>query len=162
MSSSSEASTSIKALSPLASYSSLSVILGASKGFWRQHTCNKSIRWVARVEEREIHWIRTKPLKKGFIENFHYCILNINQTRKSHTCEEGGAHPRIFVSHLLMNLKNNYLLKNCWRGPIKNVSIWIFTKIKKIKKNKEKHLKISLFYTCVPTIFMIWSTFLEI
>ena len=33
--------------------------------------------------------------------------------QKSHTCEEGGAHPRIFVWHLLMNLKNNYLLKNC-------------------------------------------------
>ena len=27
---------------------------------------------------------------------------------KSHTCEEGRAHLRIFVWHLLMNLKNNY------------------------------------------------------
>ena len=70
MSSSSEASTSIKALSPLASYSSLSVILGASKGFWRQHTYDKSIRWVARVEETELHWIRTKPLKKGIYRKF--------------------------------------------------------------------------------------------
>ena len=32
-------------------------------------------------------------------------------THKSHTCEEGGAYPRISVWHLLMNLKNNFLLK---------------------------------------------------
>ena len=31
---------------------------------------------------------------------------------KNHTCEEGGAHLRISVWHLLMNLKNNYLSKN--------------------------------------------------
>ena len=49
-----------------------------------------------------------------------------------------------------MNLKNNYQ-KNCWSGPIKN-----------IKRSKEKHLKISLFYTCVPKILMIWYTVLEI
>ena len=30
--------------------------------------------------------------------------------RKSHTCEEGGAHLRTSVGHLLMNLKN-YLFK---------------------------------------------------
>ena len=29
---------------------------------------------------------------------------------KSHTCE-GGAHLRISVQHLMMNLKNSYLLK---------------------------------------------------
>ena len=74
------------------------------------------------------------------------------------TCEEGGAHLRISVWHLLMNLKNNYLLKNCWSGPIK-VRILIFTMLHFFKKNKEKHL---LFYTCVPRILMIWSTFFEI
>ena len=30
------------------------------------------------------------------------------------------------------------------------------------KKNKEKHLEISLFHTCVPKILMIWSTVPEI
>ena len=30
---------------------------------------------------------------------------------KSHKCEVGGAHLRNSVSHLFMNLKNNYLLK---------------------------------------------------
>ena len=33
--------------------------------------------------------------------------------KKSYTCEEGGTHLRISVWHLLMNLRNNYLLKNC-------------------------------------------------
>ena len=41
---------------------------------------------------------------------------------KSHSCEEGGVHLRIFVWNLLLNLKNNYL-KKCWSGPIKNVRI---------------------------------------
>ena len=33
------------------------------------------------------------------------------KSQKSHICEEGGAHLRISVWHLLMNLKNNYLFK---------------------------------------------------
>ena len=33
--------------------------------------------------------------------------------KKSHTCEEGGAHLRIFFWHLLMNLKNKNNFKNC-------------------------------------------------
>ena len=31
--------------------------------------------------------------------------------QNSDTCEEGGAHHRISVWHLLMNLKNNIFLK---------------------------------------------------
>ena len=31
--------------------------------------------------------------------------------KKLHTSEEGEAHLKMFVWHLLMNLKNNYLLK---------------------------------------------------
>ena len=31
--------------------------------------------------------------------------------KKSHTCEKGGSHFRISSWHLLLNLKNNYLLK---------------------------------------------------
>ena len=49
-----------------------------------------------------------------------------NWFTKSYTCEEGEAHLRISVWHLLMNLKNN-LFKNCWSGLIKNVRILIFT-----------------------------------
>ena len=32
-------------------------------------------------------------------------------TKKSHICEESGAHLKISFWHLLMNLKNKYLLK---------------------------------------------------
>ena len=32
-------------------------------------------------------------------------------SKKSHTCEEGVKHLRNSFWHLLMNLKNNYLLK---------------------------------------------------
>ena len=55
-----EASTSIKVPSSLASYSSLSVISRASKGFSRQHTYDKNTRWASRVQETEKHWIGTK------------------------------------------------------------------------------------------------------
>ena len=34
-------------------------------------------------------------------------------SKKSHICEDGGAHLRISFWHLLMNLKNKYLLKIC-------------------------------------------------
>ena len=53
---------------------------------------------------------------------------------KSHTCEEGGAHPRISVWHLLMNLKNNYLLKKFLKWADKKYKYFIT----KIKKNKIK------------------------
>ena len=67
MSSSSEASRSIKAPSSMTSYS-LPVISGASKGFWRQHTYDENTSWAARVQEIGIHWIGT--IKQGFIEKF--------------------------------------------------------------------------------------------
>ena len=60
MSSSSEASTSIKASSSFISYSSLLVTSGASKGFWRQHTYDKNTRWAVRIQETEIHCTGTK------------------------------------------------------------------------------------------------------
>ena len=64
--------------------------------------------------------------------------------QKSHPCE-GGTYLRNSVWYLSMNLKNNYLLKNCWSGPIKNARILIFTLLYFLKKNKEKHLEISYF-----------------
>ena len=70
--------------------------------------------------------------RRSAMRSGKHCICNIKRVRalKSHTCEEGAAHLRITVWHLLMNLKNNYLLKNCWSGPIKNIRILIFTKKK--------------------------------
>ena len=70
----------------------------------------------------------------------------MQKIEKSHTCEEGGAHLRISFWHLLMNLKNNYLLKNCTSRPAKKkfiifTMLYIFFFLK-----KEKHLEIQLFY----------------
>ena len=48
-----------------------------------------------------------------FEKSEKYVPLNIFVLKKSHTCEEAGAHLGISFWHLLMNLKNKYLLKNC-------------------------------------------------
>ena len=96
-------------------------------------------------------------------------ILFIACFIKNHThVKKMGHNPRISVWHLLMNLKNNFFKKkNCWSGPIKNISILIFTKTKKNKnknKNKEKHLEISL-YLCTNILhdmiflrYRVWQT----
>ena len=55
--------------------------------------------------------------------------------KKSHACE-GGAHSRISVWHLLMNLKNNYLLKKKLLKCANKICILIFTKIKQKEKKK--------------------------
>ena len=44
----------------------------------------------------------------------------------------------------------------------KNLKILIFIMLYFFKENKEKHLEISLFYTCAANILMIWSTVPEI
>ena len=70
---------------------------------------------------------------------FYFCWnKSICFFKKSHTLEEGGAHLRISVLHLLMNLKNNCL----W----KNLLMWANKKRKKLnifnvvffKENKRK------------------------
>ena len=56
--------------------------------------------------------------------------------------------------------KNKYLLKKLLKWANKkqnNFNIYIAALFQK-KKNKEKHQDISLFYTCVTKILMIWST----
>ena len=37
----------------------------------------------------------------------------ICKLKNHNTCEEGGAHLKIYFWRLLINLKNNYSLKNC-------------------------------------------------
>ena len=48
------------------------------------------------------------------------------KNEKSHTCEQGGAHFRISFWHLLMNLKNKYLLKKLlkWGNEKQNLNIY--------------------------------------
>ena len=60
MSSLSEAFTSVKTLSSLASHLSLSVLSETWKGSWRLHTYDKNTRRAARVQEAEINWIEFK------------------------------------------------------------------------------------------------------
>ena len=75
--------------------------------------------------------------------------------KKSHSCEEGRAYFRISVWDLLMNLKNNYLLKNCCSGPIKNLRMgngWL--------KNEKICWRYDHF-TRVPKTKNIWGTVLE-
>ena len=75
-----------------------------------------------------------------FLEKYlhlNICIFHEQYIKNSHTCKESGAHLRIYFWHFLINLNNNYLLKNCWSGPIKNVRVLIFKMLyfKKKKKN---------------------------
>ena len=57
---------------------------------------------------------------------------------KSHTCEEGGPHLRISVWHLLINLKNNYLLKKLLKWANKKCMKFIIFNVVFSLKNKEK------------------------
>ena len=88
-------------------------------------------------------------------------ILNMD-IEKSHTCEEGGTQLRISFWHLLMNLKNKYLLKKLLQWANKKQNNFNIYNSAIFLNNKEKHLAISFFYTCVPKILMIWSRVPEI
>ena len=110
-----------------------------------------------------LHWAALALEGKVKVFQVKNTIFRVSSIEKSHTCEEGGTHPRISVWHLLMNLKNNYSFKKLLKRANKKCECFNIYKNKKIIiiKNKEKHLEIPLFYTCLPTIF-IWSTVLEI
>ena len=73
--------------------------------------------------------------------------------KKSHTYEEGGAHFRISFWHLLMNLKKNYLLKNCWNEPIKNKIILLFTMMHfLLKKERKTPVDIIILHLCTKSL----------
>ena len=85
------------------------------------------------------------------------CLVQWKQ-KKSHTCKEGGAHLRISVWHLLMNLKNKYLLKKTLlSGPIKNLRILIFTMLH-VKKKRKTPSDIIILHLCTKNLDdMIYS-----
>ena len=60
-----------------------------------------------------------------------------------------------------MNLKNNYLFKKLLKRANKKCKNFNFYNIVFKKKIKEKHLEISLFYTCLSKMMMISSTIPE-
>ena len=74
---------------------------------------------------------------------------------KSHTFEEGGAHLRLSVWDLLINLKNNYLLKKLLKWANRKCKDFSIYDVAFIKKQKKKQLEISRFYTCIPKMLMI-------
>ena len=61
--------------------------------------------------------------------------------QKSRTCEEGGAHFRISFWHLLMNLKNKYLLKTLlkWANKKQNNFNICNAAFKKKTKNTRRY-----------------------
>ena len=69
-------------------------------------------------------------------------LLQQKVWEKSQTSEGGGAHLRISVWHLLMNLKNNYLFKKLlkWANKkCKNFNIYNVVFFEKIKKNTRRY-----------------------
>ena len=81
---------------------------------------------------------------------------------KSHMCEEGGAHPRISVWCLLMNLKNNILLKKLLQWANKKYKY--FNIYRNYKKKIKKYIKKNIFiilYLCTnnlhDTIYSSWD-----
>ena len=90
------------------------------------------------------------------------------RTKKSYTCEEGGAHLRIFLWHLLMNLKNKCLFKKLlkWANEkCKNFNIYnvVFFK-KKIKKIIRRYhyftavYQKAWWYVLQFPVYRVWQT----
>ena len=64
--------------------------------------------------------------------------------------------------HLLMNLKNKYLLEKLLKWANKKQNNFNIYNSALKKRKEQKHLQISLFYTYVPKVLMISSTVPEI
>ena len=66
-----------------------------------------------------------------------WSCLNIKEI--SHICEEGGSHLRISLWHLMMTLKNNYLLKKLLKWANKQCKNFnIYNVVFFYKKNERK------------------------
>ena len=66
------------------------------------------------------------------------------QQKKSHTYEKGGGNLRISFWHLLMNLKNKYVLKKLLKWANKKQNNFNIYNVAFLKKNKEKNPELSL------------------
>ena len=117
--------------------------------FWKLRSCWFSIEVCVkyRQNKKKVNNGTTKAIKKNH----------------THVKKVGNTSELLFgIYHLLMNLKNNYLLKKLLKWANKNVRNLIFTLFFFKKKKKAKHQEISLFYNCVSIILMIWLAVLEI
>ena len=79
---------------------------------------------------------------------------------KSHTCEEGGTHLRISFWHLLMNLKNNYLLKKLLKWANKKCKNFnIYNVVFFLKKKRKTPRYVIILYLCIKNLDdMIYSS----
>ena len=111
-------------------------------------TCNKSLK------------IKYNPLKELHNDTITRMLLHFlvfprklsplvkKNKEKSCACEEGGSHLRISFWHLLMNLKNNYLLKKLLKWvnkKCKNFNIYNIVFFFKKKKNTWKYYFTSVY-----------------
>ena len=113
-----------------------------------------------------LFWRSCKDMETSYFRYFRHAWLQtpkmivstcrrlqcLSASQKSHTCQERGAHLRISLWGLLMNLENIYLLKKLMNKKCKNFNIHNVVFFKKIKW---KHLDKSLIYTRIPKYLMI-------
>ena len=84
--------------------------------------------------------------------------------KKSHTCEEGEAHLRISVWHLLINLKNNYLFKKLLNWANRKCEYFNIYKNKKQIIKKQRKTPGDIITVCLCTnnlhdmIYSFWDT----
>ena len=95
--------------------------------------CYKHLGILQRVTKSQKVHISSHDVLQKKLHNIE--ISSHDQLQKSHTCEEGEVHLRITVWHLLMNLKNNYLLKR----TIGVLNFNICNVVLKKKRKKEKN-----------------------
>ena len=97
--------------------------------------------------KRKLVWKKRNCPVKNTDRDTWIMTMDVQEKNQTHV-KKVGEHPRISVWHLLMNLKNNYLLKKLlkWANKkCKHFNIYKKKKKKRKKKNKEKQLEISLF-----------------
>ena len=73
--------------------------------------------------------------------------------------KKSEAHLRISIWHLLMNLKNNYLLKKLLKWPTKNIRILIFATLYFFKKKSKTRGDTIILHLCTKNLDdMIYSS----
>ena len=83
---------------------------------------------------------------------------------KSHTFEEGGAHLRLSVWDLLINLKNNYLLKKLLKWANRKCKDFSIYNVAFIKKQQKKTIgDIMILHLCTKHLDdMIYTVLLKL
>ena len=80
--------------------------------------------------------------------------------QKSHTWKRWGTTQNLFLA-FLHELEKQLFIKKLLKWANKKCKNFNTYNAAFFKNNKEKHLEITLFYTCLPNILMIWSIGIE-